>query len=74
MSSIEAFGLMEKFTRQVTDAEIRDRLIEALERRKPFRNFKDELGKWENVRQEWFTYEEAKYREWVTSYLEAIEE
>ncbi len=35
-----SFGIMEDFTRQVGDAHLRERLLEALNSRKPFRHFK----------------------------------
>lgn len=74
MSSREAFRLMENFTSQVSNIEIRNRLVHALNRNKPFKNFKYEVDYDETVRQEWFKYKANKYEEWVREYLENIED
>lgn len=69
MSSREAFGIMEDFTNQVSNNAIRDRLIIALNRRKPFRHFKYEVDNNEDIRQQWFKFKEIRYEEWVKDYL-----
>ena len=69
MSSREAFQIMEDFTNQVSNQEIRNRLIYALNRNKPFKNFKYEVDYNEEVRQQWFKFKAYKYEEWVKDYL-----
>ncbi len=51
-----SFGIMEDFARQVGDAHLRERLLEALNSRKPFRHFKQmvegsrEASAWETFK------------------------
>jgi len=72
MRSRVAFQIMEDFTTQVSDKEIRNRLIYALNKNKPFKNFKYEVDYNEDIRQEWFKFKAFKYEEWVKEYLENI--
>jgi len=69
MSSREGFRIMADFTEQVTNKEIKSRLIYALERGKPFRNFKYEVDYNEDVRQQWFLYKNKRYQEYVKQYF-----
>ncbi len=73
MPSRDAFQIMEDFTDQVSNKAIRNRLIYALNRNKPFRNFKYEVDYNEEVRQEWFKFKAYKYEEWVKNYLENLD-
>jgi len=73
MSSRDAFQIMEDFTDQVSNKEIRNRLIYALNRNKPFKNFKYEVDYNEEVRQNWFKFKTYKYEEWVKDYLENLD-
>ncbi len=61
---------MEAFTDEVADQRIKERLVYALERNKPFRNFKYEVDYDEEVRQQWFAFKAEKYRKWVKDYLD----
>jgi len=72
MSSKDAFQVMKDFIDQVTDKKIRSRLIYALNRNKPFQNFKYEIGYDEEVRQQWFKFKAYSYEEWVKTYLENV--
>ncbi|MBX2843628.1 MAG: UPF0158 family protein [Flammeovirgaceae bacterium] len=72
MSSHDAFQIMEDFTSQVSSKKIRDRLIYALNGRKPFRNFNHEIDFHGETRQHWFKYKAYRYQEWVKDYLEPI--
>lgn len=74
MSSREAFEIMEEFTLQIKNIKIQNRLIYALNRRKPFRNFKYEIDCHEDIRQQWFKFKAYKYEEWVKNYLENLDE
>ena len=65
MSSNEEFRIMERFMHQVTDEGIKDKLIEALNRRKPFRNFRNVVDYYEDYREQWFRFKEKEYCEWV---------
>ncbi len=72
MSSREAFQVMAAFAEQVSDKDARKRLIYALNRNKPFKNFKYEVDYNEEVRQSWFKFKADRYEEWVKSYLENV--
>ncbi len=68
-SSREAYRMMTDFTEEVMNSQIKNRLIYALNRNKPFKNFKYEVDYNEEVRQHWFKFKSKKYQEWVGDYL-----
>ena len=68
-SSREGFEYMASFVNQLPDGEIRTRLVNALNGRKPFRNFKDQLYHDEEVRAKWFKHHEQALMEYVTNHL-----
>lgn len=72
MSSKEAFQIMEDFANLVSNKDIRNKLIYALSRSKPFRNFKYEVDYNEDIRQQWFKFKAFKYEEWVEYYLNEL--
>ena len=65
----KSFRIMEDFTAEVSDKDVRARLVYALNRSKPFRNFKYEVSYNESIRQSWFKFKSRKYEEWVKDYL-----
>jgi hypothetical protein len=71
--SHDGFRLMERFVATVEDPRIRGALYDALERRRPFRSFKDALMAYPEVRERWFAYEEADAREEAVAWLENLE-
>ena len=68
MPSIEAFQIMEDFANQISSKEIRNRLIYALNRNMPFRNFKYEVDFNEEIRQHQLKFKAYKYKEWVKTF------
>ena len=54
MNSTEAFRVMEDFANIMDSKELSVKLINALNRRKPFQNFKDEIDYSGEYRQKWF--------------------
>ncbi len=56
MPSHEAFEIMEAFVESVASAAIGDRLGESLRRRHPFREFKEALSSYPEVRASWFRF------------------
>jgi hypothetical protein len=71
MSSDDSFKVMADFTEEVDNPFIRERLINALNRSKPFRNFKrviDDSGKY---RERWFGFKHQRYVEWVKNQIDA---
>ncbi len=69
VASHEGFRWMEDFASAQQDR-VRERLLDALDRPRPFRRFKDALHEFPQVRDAWYRYEEEKLRahvrEWVT--------
>jgi len=65
MSSREAFEVMERFVEKVLEKRVRGRLIETLNGRRPFRNFKNEVDSNEEIRQEWFAHKAEEYKTYV---------
>jgi hypothetical protein len=60
---------MEDFIAAVSDVEARSALEQAILRRKPFRNFKDALYEFPEVREDWFKFHNEmllqKAKDWV---------
>ncbi|MEL7221230.1 MAG: UPF0158 family protein [Bacteroidota bacterium] len=69
MSSREGFRVMEDFTHTVTNKRMQDRLFNALNRRKPFSNFKHEVDHGGDIRQQWFDFKQAAYEAYVREEL-----
>lgn len=57
IESSESFHIMEDFIEQLTDRALAQTLERALQQRKPFRRFKDELAGHPAQRQAWFDFE-----------------
>lgn len=65
----ENFQLMLDFVNEVTEGKVKDALAEALRMRKPFRRFKDALSEFPEVREQYFQFEAACHRLWITNWL-----
>lgn len=77
MSSRESFLVMVDFTDLVDNSALREKLINSLNRSKPFRNFKWIIDNSGDYRQKWFEFKNQKYIEWVEkkiSELNSMEE
>lgn len=72
LESQESFGFMEDFVREKAQGKAREALIEALERGKPFRRFKNALTEFPSVREEWFAYEAKRQRAWMRRWLASL--
>lgn len=68
--SRESFIIMEDFAETVDDSKLRDSLINALNKRKPFANFKWQIDNSGDYRQQWFDYKNKRYIEHVKDQLE----
>jgi len=71
LNSTEAYKIMEEFAESITDNTLYDKLTNALNRRKPFQNFKwiiDNSGKY---RQQWFDFKTKYYISWVKDRIDA---
>jgi hypothetical protein len=73
VGSRESFRWMEGFAHTIEEAEIRERLLDSLDRPRPFHRFKDALMSFPEVREAWFRYEEAQLREYAESWLASEE-
>jgi hypothetical protein len=60
LPSHEGFRIMEDFARTMEDGRVRGALLDALERRRPFRSFKDALEGFPGVREAWFAYHDER--------------
>lgn len=69
MPSYESFKVMEDFTEMVTDEKLQKRLIYALNKGKPFKNFKYEIDYDGTFREEWFEFRSKRNAEWVKRQL-----
>jgi len=71
LSSHEGFRIMEDFARSLDDDRARGALLDALDRRRPFRSFKDALERFAGVGEAWFAYQSERLRqdaaEWLAS-------
>jgi hypothetical protein len=69
MPSPIAFKVMARFADTITNEATRDRLFYALDRRSPFRNFRNEVDYDEELREQWFAFKIRKYEEYVCNSL-----
>lgn len=72
MPSREGFHLMENFVETIGDREIKIRLLQALEGRKPFANFNQQLHFAGDYRKLWFDFKLQGMMEWVKKQVARI--
>lgn len=60
LESHESFQIMEDFVDSLGDIKDADRLRDALNRRKPFRQFKDTLHEHTDLSDEWYAFEQKE--------------
>jgi len=70
MNSTEAYRIMEEFAEIVTDNNLYDKLTNALNRRKPFQNFKWIIDNSGTYREQWFDFKSKYYISWVKDKIE----
>ena len=70
MTSGESFNLMADFAENIDNPGLQKRLINALNRSKPFRNFKWQIDNSGEYRQLWFEFKNNRYIEWVKDQIE----
>jgi len=71
MESHEVFRVMADFAESIDNSKLREKLINALNRPKPFRNFKWQIDNSGESRQVWFDFKNERYIEWVKDQLKA---
>lgn len=64
---------MEDFAHSTEEAAVRERLLEALDRQRPFRRFKDALLSNPEIREAWFRFREEQLRAYAEEWLMAEE-
>lgn len=69
VESHESYRWMERFAHSLEDTEVRESLLDALDRPRPFRRFKDALMSFPKVREAWFRFEEAQLRDYAEGWL-----
>jgi hypothetical protein len=62
--SSESFGIMESFTAEVDDKNLKKQLIYALNNRTPFAHFKNKIDD-SSYREQWFLFRQQKLEEYV---------
>ena len=73
MESYESFNLMADFAESVDSKELRESLINALNKKHPFRNFKWVVDNSGPYRQKWFDFKNHRLIEWVKDQLEVLD-
>ena len=73
MESHESFDVMAEFAESVDSRELRDSLINALNNKHPFRNFKWVVDNSGLYRQKWFDFKNQRLIEWVKDQLEVLD-
>jgi hypothetical protein len=69
MKSHESFEIMRDFAEQVDSAELRYSLVNALNKKHPFQNFKWFVDNSGPYRQKWFDFKNQRLIEWVEDKL-----
>jgi hypothetical protein len=72
MESHESFKIMADFVESVDSRELRVRLINSLNRKHPFQNFKWVVDNSGPYRQRWFDFKNQRNIEWVENKLDEI--
>jgi hypothetical protein len=70
----ESFRIMADFAERIDDPKLQDQLINALNRPKPFRNFKLQIDNSGEYRQQWFDYKKMRFVQWVKEQIDLNEQ
>lgn len=68
--SHDSFKIMADFTESVDDTRLKEKLINALNRPKPFQNFKWQIDNSGEYRQKWFDFKKMRYIQWVKEQID----
>lgn len=72
MNSNDSFDMMVFFVEQLNDGFLKEKLINILNKSKPFKNFKFQIDNSGEYRQKWFDFKNKCYVEYVKLQLETI--
>lgn len=65
MESRESYQIMQDFIDQLDDGRLADRLFNAIQKKRPFANFKAEIDHSGPYREMWFHFRDQCYLEWT---------
>jgi hypothetical protein len=68
--SHESFQIMADFAESIEDNRLQNNLIDALNKRKPFQNFKWQIDNSGEFRQQWFDYKKMRYIQWIIEQID----
>ena len=69
MGASDSFQVMADFAEQITERELQDKLLNALNRKKPFREFMFVIDNAGEQRKSWFNFKNKRYVEWTEKQL-----
>lgn len=72
MESYESYKLMEDFISLISDQKVQDKFEQIIQKRKPFQQFKNLLLDYPDLRQQWFSYKDQRYKEYVQEQLDSF--
>lgn len=72
--SSDAFKIMQDFAGQVSNRRVQNELFMALEKKKPFREFKFVVDNAGDYREEWFAFRDARQQDYVAKKIEELNE
>jgi hypothetical protein len=72
LESRDSFRIMADFAESIDDTDLQNKLIYALNRPKPFQNFKWRIDNSGDYRQQWFDFKRKRFIEWVKEQIEFI--
>ena len=73
ISSDEGFRIMARFVDSLPEGEAQKVLAKSLQRRSPFRNFKDDLYEFGDVQKQWYKFHNEQLVQMAKEWLEAEE-
>jgi len=73
ISSDESYRMMERFVDSLPEGEAQKVLAKSLQRRSPFRNFKDDLYEFPDVQSQWYKLHNEQLVEMAREWLETEE-
>ena len=68
--SHESFQIMVDFAESIDNKRLQQNLINALNRPKPFQNFKWQIDNSGEYRQQWFDFKKMRYIEWIKEQID----
>lgn len=69
ITSNEGYEIMQDFVASVESDEIRDHLIDAIEQKKPFRNFKDTITEYPDIESRFHKYKDNRLKDILRNQL-----